>query len=279
LSSGEPELFRQGSGRLELAEAVASHPLTARVMVNRIWYHHIGQGIVATPSNFGQLGERPTHPELLDYLADRFIENGYSMKALHREIMLSATYQLSSEFSQQNFAADPDNRLYWRANHRRLDAEATRDSLLFAAGTLDPTIGGPSVELTDDSRRRTVYAAISRFKPSVRLATFDFPDARATSEKRNVTHVPLQRLFFLNSSFVWSQAEQLVKRLPGGEATDAARIRRAYQLLYAREATDSEVQLGLEFLQNVGRNTQGSAPAWQHYAQVLLSANEFLFVD
>jgi len=279
LAPEEPVPFRHGSGRLELADAVASHPLTARVMVNRIWYHHFGRGIVATPSNFGQLGERPTHPELLEYLAGRFIVNGYSIKALHRDIMLSATYQLSSEFSQKNFAQDPDNRFYWRANHRRLDAEAIRDSLLFAAGSLDRAIGGPSAELTDDNRRRTVYAAVSRFKPSVRLATFDFPDARATSEKRNVTHVPLQRLFFLNSRFVWSQAEQLAKRLADGGADNAARIQKAYRLLYAREARDSEVLLGLQFLQGLGGNAKESAPAWQQYAQVLLTANEFLFLD
>jgi cytochrome c553/mono/diheme cytochrome c family protein len=279
LSSGEPEPFRQGSGRLELAEVVANHPLAARVMVNRIWYHHFGRGIVATPSNFGQLGEQPTHPELLEYLADRFIANKYSMKALHREIMLSATYQSSSEFSQDSFKKDPDNRLCWRANHRRLDAEAMRDSLLFVAGTLDPALGGPSAELTDDNRRRTVYTAISRFKPSVRLSTFDFPDARATSEKRNVTNVPLQRLFFLNSNFVWSQAEQFAKRMAEGGGDDAARIKRAYRYLYAREASDSEVRLGIEFLEEAGSSAKEAAPAWQQYAQVLLTANEFLFVD
>ena len=279
LAPEQPLPFRNGSGRLELAEAAARHPLTARVMVNRIWQHHFGRGIVATPSNFGQLGERPTHPELLEHLANRFISHKYSIKALHRDIMLSATYQLSSEFSQINFAADPDNRLYWRANHRRLDAEAIRDSLLFVTGNLDGAIGGPSAELTDDNRRRTVYAAVSRFRSNVRLATFDFPDARATSEKRNVTHVPLQRLFFLNSSFVWSQAGQLTKRLMDGGGDDTARIQRAYGLLYARKASDSELRLGLEFIKEVGSNPKEAVPAWQQYAQVLLTANEFLFLD
>ncbi len=278
LSQGEPAPFSQGSGRLELAEAVAHHPLTARVIVNRAWYYHFGRGIVATPSNFGQLGERPTHPELLEYLAGRFIAGNYSIKKLHREIMLSATYQLSSEFSERNLAEDPDNRLYWRSNHRRLDAEALRDALLFVSGSLDMTIGGPSAELTDDNRRRTVYASISRFKPNTRLATFDFPDARSTSEKRNITHVPLQRLFFLNSGLIWFQADHLAKRLADSGTDDMARIKKAYQLLYAREAADSEVQLGLDFIQRV-RRTSEDAPAWRRYAQVLLSANEFLFVD
>ena len=279
LSQGEPAPFSQGSGRLELAEAVSNHPLAARVMANRIWHYHFGRGIVATPSNFGQLGERPTHPELLEYLADRFIAGNYSIKTLHREIMLSATYQLSSEFSERNFTEDPDNRLFWRANHRRLDAEALRDALLFVTGNLDPILGGPSSELTDEDRRRTVYASVSRFKPNNRLATFDFPDARSTNEKRNITHVPLQRLFFLNSGLIWRQAEQLATRLADGDTGDLARIQKAYRLLYAREATDSEMQLGLDFLQNVRRSESAAAPAWWQYAQVLLSANEFLFVD
>jgi hypothetical protein len=273
LSPAVPAAFSQGSGRLELAEAVANHPLIARVMVNRLWFYHFGQGIVGTPSNFGQLGDRPTHPELLEYLAGRFVAGGYSVKALHREVMLSATYQLSGEFSERNFSEDPDNRLFWRANHRRLDAEPLRDALLFVTGSLDRTLGGPSAELTDSNRRRTVYASVSRFKPNARLATFDFPDARSTSEKRNITHVPLQRLFFLNSGLIWQQAEQLANRLAAESADDTARIKKAYRFLYAREATDSEIQLGLDFLQQVGKK------AWQQYAQVLLSANEFLFVD
>src|SRR5206468_11677030 len=124
LSQGHPVPFKKGSGRLELAEAVARHPLAARVMLNRVWSYHFGRGLVGTPSNFGQLGETPSHPELLEYLTSRFIENGYSLKALHREIMLSSTYQLSSDYSERNFAVDPDNRLLWRASRRRLDAEA-----------------------------------------------------------------------------------------------------------------------------------------------------------
>ena len=133
--------------------------------------------------------------------------------------------------------------------------------------------------MTDEDRRRTVYASVSRFKPNNRLATFDFPDARSTNEKRNITHVPLQRLFFLNSGLIWRQAEQLATRLADGDTGDLARIQKAYRLLYAREATDSEMQLGLDFLQNVRRSESAAAPAWWQYAQVLLSANEFLFVD
>jgi hypothetical protein len=280
LSRGEPVPYSRGSGRLELAEAIASHPLTARVMVNRIWSHHFGRGIVGTPSNFGQLGERPTHPELLEYLALRFIEKNGSMKALHREIMLSATYQLGSEYSEQNFKEDADNRLYWRANLRRLDVEALRDSLLFLSGSLDTSVGGPSAELTNDHKRRTIYANISRLKLNGTLARFDFPDASITSEQRSVTNVPLQRLFFLNSTLIWRQAELLANRLlADGEGGEASRIRKAYLLLYGREATEVEVRLGLDFLEDVRKDPTQNSTAWQQFAQILLSANEFIFVD
>src|SRR5262249_25110012 len=145
-----------GSGRLELAEAIANpkNPLTARVMVNRIWSYHFGAGIVRTPSNFGKQGETPTHPELLDYLATRFVANGWSIKKMHREIMLSSTYALGSDYSTLDFGLDPDNRLLWRATARRLDAEAIRDSMLFVSGSLDLTVGGPALALEDDKNSR-----------------------------------------------------------------------------------------------------------------------------
>jgi mono/diheme cytochrome c family protein len=280
LSQTEPIPFHQGSGRLELAEAISSHPLAARVMVNRIWHYHFGRGIVGTPSNFGQLGERPTHPELLEYLSSRFRENSFSVKALHREIMLSTTYQLSSDFSQQDFAEDPDNRLLWRANRRRLDAEALRDSILFASGSLDPTIGGPSVELNDVNYRRTIYSKISRFKINALLRLFDFPDPSITSEQRTSTNVPLQGLFFLNSDLVSKPAQLLASRLSAdGDGTVTAVLRRAYRILYGREATESEVRLGTAFLQEAEDPIAGSPSLWQQYVQILLSANEFIFVN
>ncbi len=280
LSDGEPVSFQRGSGRLQLAESMARHPLTARVMVNRTWMHHFGQGIVATPSNFGRLGQRPSHPELLEYLAHRLIENGWSMKSLQREILLSAVYQVSSESSEENLAEDPDNRLLWRANRTRLDAEALRDSLLTVAGNLDPAVGGPSNDLTAENRRRTVYGRVSRFRLDSTLALFDFPNPSITSEQRNVTHVPLQKLFFLNSEFMATQAQALANRLralPGVD--DAARIRRAYRILYSRDATEREEQFGVEFLQKDAGEHGAEVSRWQEYAQVLLSANEFLFVD
>jgi mono/diheme cytochrome c family protein len=277
LSNGNPILFTSGSGRLQLAEAIARHPLTARVIVNRVWLYHFGRGIVGTPSNFGQAGDRPSHPELLEYLANSFLRDGMSLKKLHREIMLSATYRLSTEYSEENFARDGDNRLLWRANRRRLDAETLRDSLLFAAGDLDLSVGGPSVDLTEDCRRRTVYSKISRFKLDGYLTLFDFPSPSITNEKRDVTLVPLQRLFFMNSGFVRRQAESFAKRI-AAETSDEARIRLAYKILYDREPTPEEIEMGREFL--TGGGAAMSAPAvWREYAQMLLSTNELAFMN
>ena len=270
-----------GSGRLELAHAIASpaNPLTARVLVNRIWEHHFGRGLVATPSNFGKMGERPSHPALLDYLADRFVAGGWSIKALHREMMLSATYQLASADDPTDAAVDPENVLLWRANRRRLEVEPWRDAMLAVSGTLDPTVGGPSADLgSAANRRRTYYAKISRHSLDGLLRLFDFPDPNLTADKRAVTAVPLQQLFVLNSEFMGKQAKALADRLDAGEGDLAAKVRRAFPLLYARPATDPEVAMAVEFLQSPDE-TKGRLGKWEQYAQVLLGANEFLFVD
>jgi len=280
LSDDGPRPFAGGSGRLQLAEAIAGQPLTARVVVNRIWKHHFGQGIVMTPSNFGRLGDRPSHPELLEYLASRLIEENWSIKSVHREIMLSAVYQLSSEQSDSNFAVDPDNRLLWRANRRRLDAEATRDAVLLVSGNLNPALGGPSSELDAGNSRRTLYGRVSRFKLNSTLDLFDFPNPSITNEQRNVTHVPLQKLFFLNSDFIAQESNLLAERLKAQFANDdALKIRRAYQLCFGRDATEGEVQLGLEFLRKRADKPVTGVSPWQQYSQVLLSSNEFVFVD
>jgi cytochrome c553/mono/diheme cytochrome c family protein len=276
LSKDEPRPFQQGSGRLELAEQITSHPLAARVMVNRIWQHHFGRGIVGTPSNFGRLGDKPSEPELLEYLASRFVKGEYSAKKLHREIMLSATYLLSSEFSQENFNKDPDNRLFWRANRQRLDAESLRDALLFVSGDLDTaSMGGPSQELDLKSTKRSVYLKVSRFKLNPFLSLFDFPDPGMSAELRNVTNVPLQGLFFLNSPVVAQQASHLARRLEREAGADsAARVQLAYRLLFGRPATMRELDAAEKFLH------EGDAPsAWRQYAQALLSSNEFVFVN
>ena len=278
--------FDAGSGRRQLAEAVASpaNPLTARVIVNRVWQHHFGRGIVATPSNFGQLGERPTHPALLDYLARRLIELNWSLKGLHREIMLSAVYQQSSQPVAANEAIDPDNTWLWRANRRRLDVESWRDSLLWASGQLDTTLGGPGGNLGDANfRRRTLYGSVSRHNLDRLLRLFDFPDPNITSEKRTVTTVPLQQLYVLNGEFLIRRAKELAQRLQGLGGTDNERIAAAYWLLFGRGVTDAEVAVGLEYLAPPAEGaTDGAASKlsrWEQYAQALLGSNEFTFVD
>ncbi len=247
LSPGQPVVFTNGSGRLELARAIVSHPIAARVIVNRIWKWHFGTGLVDTPGDFGQTGERPSNPELLEYLASRFVSGGMSMKRLHREILLSATYQLSAAHSETNARIDSGNRLYWRANPRRLSAEQIRDAALAAAGTLDLKLGGPSEKLTPLATRRTLYAKLSRYKLDEFLALFDFPSPNATAERRFTTQVPLQRLFVMNSDFMQQQAETLARRA-AAETNVTARIQKFYSLLFARAATDAEVAAGKAYL-------------------------------
>jgi len=284
LSPGDPQPFSKGSGRLELADDIAASPLAARVIVNRVWKWHFGTGIIDTASNFGQMGERPTNPELLEYLAQSFVSQGMSIKKLHREIMLSSVYQLSTEASPANSEKDPANRLYWRANRRRLDAEAIRDSILFASGTLDlKKAGGPSTDFSDDNDRRTVYAKVSRYRLDNFLQVFDFPNPSFTAEQRFSTNVPLQRLFFMNSTFVYRQAESFAKRVYD-QGNDEARIRKAYLLLYGRAPADAEMKAGIEFLlahpDAPGSEIAGQpSTGWKEYARVLLSSNEFEFVN
>ena len=247
LSEGDPQPFAHGSGRLELAEDIVKQPIAARVIVNRIWKAHFGTGIVDTPSNFGVSGERPTDPELLEYLANEFAHNGMSIKKLHREIMLSAVYQLSADNNEANYAKDSGNRLYWRADRKRMDAEQLRDSILAVAGNLDTSLGGPSSDLTPAFTRRTVYGKVSRYRLDQYLQTFDFPSPNISAEKRFVTTVPLQRLFLMNSDFVQIESEDVVKRA-AEEPDNQARIRKVYALLYGREPSQPEVTLGLQYL-------------------------------
>ena len=276
LSDGEPVPFIKGTGRLELAEAIADpkNPLTPRVIVNRIWLRHFGRGIVRTPSDFGQMGDRPSHPQLIDYLASRLIENNWSIKAMHREIMLSATYGLSTQYSEKNFTTDPDNVLFWRGNRRRLDAEALRDSLLYVAGNLDVTRGGEPGLLTEEkNRRRTVYGYVSRRKLDTMLGLFDFPNPNSTSPQRIGTNTALQGLFFLNSELVMRQSKELAARLEKEVSGDnRARIRRAYRLLFGREPTTDEIRVGRKFL-------RADPAEWPRFCQVLLVSNEFLYVN
>jgi hypothetical protein len=284
LSPPDLKPFSSGSGRLELAEAIVASPLTARVIVNRVWKWHFGSGIVDTPDNFGKMGDPPSDPELLDYLATSFVKNGLSIKKLHREILLSSVYQLSTEASAENAEKDGANRLYWRANRQRLDAEAIRDSLLFVSGSLDvKKTGGPSTDFADDNFRRTVYCKISRYRLDNFLQVFDYPNPSFTAEQRFTTNVPLQRLYFMNSSFVYKQADAFAKRV-NDEANDTARIQKAYRILFGRAPSEAEMKAGIEFFEAhpevPGEQVAGQpSTAWKEYGRVLLSSNEFEFVN
>ena len=286
LSNQTPTAFTQGSGRLELANAIASNenPLTARVMVNRVWQHHFGRGLVGTPDNFGKLGEPPTHPELLEYLTVKFVEQGWSIKSLHREIMLSATYQLSSDRNESNQQIDADNRYLWRTTRRRLDVEAWRDALLATSGRLDGKLQGPSTNLADASNnRRTVYAFISRHELDNMLRLFDFPDANITASVRAETTVPQQQLFVLNSPFMIEQSKAFAARVLIESADGLEdRIQHAYRLAFGRKASPGELRVGLEYLQAIDPPEQkdlNKLDRWERYAQALLASNEFLYID
>jgi hypothetical protein len=295
LTKGAPRPFGVGSGRLELARAITdpANPLTARVMVNRVWLHHFGAGLVRTPSDFGLRSDQPTHPELLSYLARRFTEGGWSVKQLHRLIMLSRVYQQQSEDRPACRERDPENRLLWKMNRRRLDFEALRDSLLAVAGRLDSRMGGRSVELTKPPfpGRRTVYGFIDRQNLPGVFRTFDFASPDATNPQRHTTTVPQQALFLLNSPFVIELARGLVGR-PGFATLGPSerRIAWLYRRVYARPPEADEVKLALNFLE-AAHGSRPEKPArperhparpltpWEKYAQVLLLANEFMFVD
>lgn len=287
LSPDPPKPFTRGSGRLELAQAIVTDgaPLAARAIVNRVWKHHFGAGLVETPSDFGSQGARPSHPELLDDLAARFVQSGWSLKWLHREVMLSAAYRQTSSGKDPGRGAgpsvDPDNRLLWRQNRRRLEVEAWRDALLAVTGTLRLEAGGPSTSLGDaNNHRRTLYGTVQRRELHDLLRLHDVPDATAHSPTRVPTTTPLQGLFVLNSPLMQAQSAALVRRLKA-EAPDGVegRVRRAYVLLYGRPATEGQVRLAVDFLTRGKPGTPVSDAAWEEYAQVLLGSNEFLFVD
>jgi hypothetical protein len=272
----ERQPFKDGSGRLELARAIATpdNPLTARVLANRVWAHHFGAGLVRTPSDFGLRGDPPTHPELLDYLAARFVEDGWSVKSLHRLILLSSTYRQSSADTPALRLADPDNLLLARQNRRRLDFEALRDSLLAVAGRLDRRAGGASGDLF--GVRRTVYSFIDRQNLPGVFRAFDFANPDTHSPQRFQTTVPQQALFLLNSPFLHEQARHLARRV--GDVPAESRVAALHRLAFGRPPTADDAALAAEFLGD--RNAPaGSLTEWEEYAQVLLLANEFAFVD
>jgi hypothetical protein len=279
LSKGEPKPFTQGSGRLELADSIVSpgNPLTARVVVNRVWSMFFGRGLVTTPSNFGLLGAKPSHPELLDDLAVRFMENGWSMKRLIREIVLSSTYRQCSDDSEANRAIDPENMYLWRMNRRRLSIEQWRDSILAAGDNLD-RLGGKSLELTDKKNvRRTVYGRVSRKKLNDMLMQFDYPDANVHAAKRSATTTAVQKLFVMNNPFMVEQAKRLAKRVAGeGVAASAEQVQSIYSILYSRQPSAAELDLALGFLQ---LPAESQLTRWEQYSHALLAANEMSYID
>jgi hypothetical protein len=252
LAGPNRQTFKGGSGRLDLANAIASkdNPLTARVMINRIWMHHFGEGFVRTLDDMGVQSEAPSHPELIDYLATRFMDEGWSIKKIHKLIMMSATYQQSSDTNTAFAQKDPGNRLLWRANLRRLDFEAVRDTMLQFTGKLDPTIGGKPVNLTDEpySNRRSVYGYIDRGNVPELMQQFDFADPDMANSKRTTTIVPQQALFFMNSPMSVDVARKVTSRPEFLAATDdAGRVRAIYQVLFQRAPRPEEVRCAAEF--------------------------------
>jgi hypothetical protein len=295
---------KDGSGRLQLADWLADddNPLTPRVIANRIWQHHFGRGIVNTPSNFGTSGEAPTHPELLDWLAKRFIDSKWSIKKLHRLIMLSKTYRLASDFDPANAGLDPDNRLRWRFSRSRLDAEALRDALLFVSGQLDLRRPGahpfPPIEKWNwtqhtpfrqvyPSMHRSVYLMTQRLQKHPYLALFDGPDTNTTTAKRPESTVPLQALFFMNSPFIEETSSAFAARLTAAASDNSERMVLAYRWAYGRLPTEQEHERGLRYISHYSQelrqagaqNDAADSDSWKSYARVILTANEFLYID
>ena len=287
LAGPERKPFSEGSGRGELAQAIASreNPLTARVMVNRVWAHHFGAGLVPTPSDFGVRTEAPAHLALLDYLADRFMNEGWSLKQLHRILLLSSTYQQASQNRPECVPIDSENRLLWRAGRRRLDFEQMRDSMLAVSGELDLTMSGPAVDIAKDPfpTRRTVYARVDRQNLPDIFRTFDFANPDSHSAGRFQTTVPQQGLFLLNHPFVLERARGLIKRLDAENLPEPrSRAVRLYQLIFARQPVDEEISAATTFVAATIPSHGANAPEfgpWQQLAQALLLTNEFTFVD
>jgi hypothetical protein len=266
---------------LELAQAITSDAasLAARVIVNRIWLAHFGQGIVSTPSNFGIQGGRPTHPQLLEDLSARFIANGWSIKWLHREILLSAAWQQSIEVSAEAQAIDPGNRWLSHFNRRRHDFEAWRDAMLAASGALDLTPGGVAANLdATGNRRRTLYCTVHRRELSTTFQIHDFPDANQHSPQRFSTTTALQGLYALNGPLLLEQSQLFASRLEREYPDDeAARVDRAHWLLFSRPALPAEQKLGFEYLADVTGDERNAR--WKQYLHALLASSEALFLD
>jgi len=290
----------RGSGRRQLAEWLIdpANPLPARVMVNRIWQYHFGKGIVQTPSDFGVRGMPPTHPDLLDWLARRFVESGWSVKTMHRLTVLSRTYQISSRDVAENVNVDPHNDFLWKFPRRRLEAEAIRDAVLAVSGGLDRSPGGahpfpaqsgwnytqhrPFIDVYE-TNKRSVYVMTQRIRRHPFFAIFDGPDTNASTAVRTGSTTPLQALFMMNDPFLHEQARRFAARVLSERPDDATRIERAYLLAVGRAPASDERRTGLEFLAAVRAKLRSAGlpeeQAWESHARVILRLNEFVFVD
>ncbi len=303
--AGADALDTAHSGRLELARFLVrkDQPLTSRVMVNRIWRWHFGQGLVRSTDNFGKLGERPSNPHLLDWLAHRFVESGWSLKAMHRLILLSSTYQMSSTLDDRAARVDPDNRLNWRMNVRRLEAEAIRDAILAVCGRLDRTMGGSLLHVKNreylfdhTSRDQTQYGSLRRslYLPVIRnnlydvFGLFDATDATVGNGDRATTTVATQALFLMNSDLVLQAAEHLAgELLAKQDLADEGRVRLLYQRAYGRPPTVQESARARQALADFDQTLQAREAdagkrglrAWALLCQVILAANEFVYVN
>jgi len=294
----------KGSGRLELANwiADAKNPLTARVMANRIWQYHFGKGIVQTPNDFGARGKVPTHPDMLDWLASRFVESGWSIKSMHKLIMMSRTYQLACDDDPTNSAVDYDNDYLWRFNRRRLSAEEIRDAMLFVAGALDESPSGPHPFPPEsewrytqhkpfvanyDSHRRGIYLMQQRIKKQPFLEVFDGADTNATTAIRAVSTTPIQALFVMNDPFAHEMAEKFAIRVGMAVADEDKRIEYAHRLAFGRMPTSEERQLGHEYLKECRQKMKEAGLAWDQqnkaamasYSRMILGSNEFFFLE
>jgi hypothetical protein len=299
LCAATPPRIVAGSGRRELADWLSSadNPLTARVMVNRVWLHLFGRGLVPTPDNFGAAGRPPSHPELLDTLAVDFIADGWSIKRLIRRIVLSRAYSLDSVHDARNFEADPDNSLIWHMSKRRLPAEAVRDALLFVSGRLSPEPPvGSTVARTGEGlalflrlagldsvdTHRSVFLPVVRDQVLESLALFDFADPSLVTGERTTTTGPAQALYFMNSPFVLRQAAALADRVHTAAGDEANGIDRAYRLAYARPPTLAERNRALAFLRAFSARSGGADSArraWTAFCQAVFAAAEFRYLD
>ena len=281
------------SGRLQLAQWLTrpEHPLTARVMVNRIWLHLFGQGIVRTPDDFGVYGERPSHPEMLDHLANRFVEDSWSIKHLVRSIVLSRTYQLSSEAEDAAVKADGENLLVSRHNRRRLDAESLRDSMLAVSGQLNLEPGQGSIvrhrdilvnlagNLHESSNHRSVYLCYLRSSMPPELAAFDLPDFTTVAGQRDVSTIPGQALHLFNNPFVIEQAEHFARSIMEGSTDDSQRVRSAFRRALNRDPGQNELDQAIELLRSTKTELKSDNKAWSSLCQALLATNEFRYID